>query len=619
MSSSIQRRLVAVVSADVHGYSRLMGDDEEGTVRTLQARRELFVEVVDDHQGRIVNAPGDNILAEFGSVVDAVQCAVEIQQRIEIANEELPSERRMRFRIGVNLGDVIVEEDSIYGEGINVAARLEALAEPGGVSVSGIVFEQIKHKLDLVCEDLGYHEVKNIADPVRVYRIRLQPDGASATAPGPGRRRFLIVGTSIAALAVVAMSVWVLWPSDNDQETATAASQTSEPPSLAVLPFDNMSGDLEQEYFSDGITEDLITDLSKVSGLFVISRNSSFAYKDQPIDVRQIGEELGVAFVLEGSVRKADGQVRITAQLIDVATGGHIWAERYDRNLDAVFAVQDEVVGEIVTALAVTLADDEEELITQMPTSDLTAYDADKQGWWYYHQLTSEANLQAREMFDLAIDLDPGYARPYAGLGFTYYEAFAQQWEDDPVGLDRAFNNALAALERDEDLLVGRSLLAHVHLWGRGDHDAAIEEQTKVVERAPGDAEAHRALADFLVFAGRSEEAIDLAKRAIELNPNYDSAFPFTLGFAYVLSGEYEEGIPALAESVALNPALETGHLLLAAAYYETGRLAEAAAQVSQALESNPTLNIETFGARLPFKDAADLDWMISLTEADSP
>jgi adenylate cyclase len=595
-----------------------MGNDEEATVRTLRSRRELFTELVVEHHGRIVNAPGDNILAEFGSVVDAVQCAVEIQQRFRAANEELPSEQRMRFRIGVNLGDVIVEDESIYGDGINVAARLEALAEPGGISVSGIVFEQIKHKLDLICEDLGYHEVKNIADPVRVYRICLQPGGAAATAARPRRRPLLVVGTSIAALSVVAMSVWALWPSGNDEESVIAAPQASESPSLAVLPFDNMSGDPEQEYFSDGITEDLITDLSKVSGLFVIARNSVFTYKDQPIDIRQIGEELGVAFVLEGSVRKADGQVRITAQLIDVATGGHIWAERYDRNLDAVFTVQDEVVREIVTALAVTLADDEEERITQMPTGDLTAYDADKQGWWHYHQLTAEANLQAREMFDRAISLDPGYARPYAGLGFTYYEAWTQQWEEDPLGLDRAFAYAMAALERDEDLAAAHTLLGHVYLW-RGDHDAAIEEQTKVLEAAPGDAWAYRDLAETLVFAGRSEEAIDLAKRAMELNPNYDAVFPFTLGFAYVLSGQYEEGIPALAESVALNPALQPGHLLLAAAYHETGRPTEAAMQMSQALESNPTLSLETFGARLPFKDAADLDWMISLTEAGTP
>ena len=367
---NLKRKLTTILSADVKGYSRLMGEDEEWTLRTLNNYKGLIRNLVGEHRGRVVASPGDNVLAEFASVVDAVECAVEIQQVLRAKNALLPETRKMEFRIGINLGDVIEEEDSIYGDGVNIAARLEALAEPGGICISESAFQQIENKIPLHYDYLGEHEVKNIAKPVRVYRARIEPEAVPSPVPEekkPERKRLFRAVLAGIALVVIAAAVvlyqFVLRPSSPKTEVASKekmAFPLPDKPSIAVLPFVNMSGDPKQEFFSDGITEDIITALSKIPKLFVIARNSTFTYKGKPVKVKQVSEELGVRYVLEGSVQKSGDRVRITAQLIDALSGHHLWSERYDRDLKDLFALQDEVTLKILTAMQVKLTEGEQ-------------------------------------------------------------------------------------------------------------------------------------------------------------------------------------------------------------------------------------------------------------------
>jgi adenylate cyclase len=618
-----KRKLTAILSADVKGYSRLMGEDEVATVRTLTAYREAMTTLVEHHRGRVVDSPGDNILAEFASVVDAVQCAVEIQQVLKARNAQLPENRRMEFRIGINLGDVIEEEGRIYGDGVNIAARLEGLAEPGGICISGTVYEHVRSKLTLWNEYLGEHSVKNIVEPVRVYRVLLEPEAAAEVGEEKrvGLRRWRWAVVAVVAALVLGVGGFAIWnvflrpspsPPSPPAEVVSQRTPTLElpdRPSVAVLPFDNMSGDPEQEYFSDGLTEDLITDLSKISGLFVIARNSVFVYKGQAVDIQEVGQELGVRYVVEGSVRKANGTVRITAQLIDASTGGHLWAERYDRDLEDIFALQDDVVEQIVAALAVTLTEDEQESLVQNETDDLEAYDYAQRGWWYYHQLTKETNDQARVMFERAIDLDPQYAGAHAGLGFTYYEEWAELWSQDPQSLERAFELATQALALDDSYAGAYTLLSHVYLW-RMQHEQAIAELERALALEPNNADYHRDLAEVLVFAGRPQEAVGLVEDAMRLNPRYPATYPFTLGFAHAYLGfednspeHFEQAIAALKEAIEINPNLSGSHLIIAYAYYETGQEEEARNHIAQALEINPQLSVEALRGRIPFKD----------------
>src|SRR3989441_4376795 len=416
----IERKLAAILSADVKGYGRLMGEDEVATIRTLTAYQEAMTTFIQQHRGRVVDASGDNLLAEFASVVDAVRCAVEIQRELKTKNADLPAPQRMEFRIGINVGDVIVEGERIYGDGVNIAARLEGLAEAGGICISGIVYDQVETKLALGYEYLGGQTVKNIAKPVQVYRVQMEVGASTPT--------------------------------------------VSDKPSIAVLPFVNMSRDPEQGYFSDGITEDLITDLSKLSGLFVISRNSVFLYKGKAVKPEQVSQELGVRYVLEGSVRKAGSRVRITAQLIDATTGHHLWAERYDRDLQDIFAVQDEVTQQIVAALKVRLTDSEQSHWGRTPTINLAAYDYYLRGLECYGRRTQEATAQARQMFERAIDLDPPFAAAYAFLDRTYLMELIYQWHPDPQTQEQLFVLGQKAVALDETQPVAHGTLGLAYL-----------------------------------------------------------------------------------------------------------------------------------------------------------
>ena len=620
-SQGMQRKLTAILSADVKGYSRLMGEDEESTIRTLNAYREIMAALIQQHHGRVVDSPGDNLLAEFVSVVEAMQCAVEIQRELKARNAELPENRRMEFRIGINLGDVVVEGERIYGDGVNIAARIEGLAEGGGICISGTLYDSVENKLALGYEYLGEHTVKNITKPVRVYRVLTAPEAAGSLvyrdkrADPRHRRRAHLALVAVLIVGAIALVVWnhylrpTVPPARVPSEKAPALELTGKP-SIAVLPFVNMSGDPEQEYFSDGMTEDLITDLSKISGLFVISRNSVFTYKGKAVKAEEVGRELGVGYVMEGSVRKAGDMVRITAQLIDANTGRHLWAERYDRDLKDIFSLQDELRQQIVAALRVKVKEVERKRVMRKDTANLNAYDYALRGWWYYKRYTKEANTQARLMFERAIGLEPDYASAYVGLGLTYYEEWAMQWSQDSQSLERAFELAKKALALNDSLPNAHNLLGHVYLWKK-QHEQAIAEKERAVALDPNNADSYADLGEALMWAGRPEEAIPLVEKAMRLNPHYPVNYLFTLGSAYFLTERHEKAMEVLKRALILNPDFLGAHLMLAALYNELGQEEEARAQMVEALRINPQLSAEVFRQRLPFKDQAVLERLL--------
>ena len=414
----------AILSADVKGYSRLMGEDEEATVRTITAHRKVITSVIQKYRGRVVDSPGDNILAEFVSVVDAVQSAVEIQEVVRAKNAELPDERKMEFRVGINLGDVIQEGERIYGDGVNIAARVEGLADPGGICISGSAYEQIENKLALGYDYIGEHTVKNIVKPIRVYRVPTGPEILQKVTeekrPAPSWQRTALA--VVIALVVVAggVAIWKTYRPSPQMEVASVekmAFPLPDKPSIAVLPFTNLSDDPEQDYFSDGLTEEIISALGSVPRLFVIARNSTFTYKGKPVKVQQVAEELGVRYVLEGSVRKSGDKMRITAQLIDALNGHHLWAKRYDRNLSDIFAVQDEITKKIITAMQVKLTEGEQIRAAARGTANLEAYLKCLQAKEYIQLVNIESIALAKQLAEEAIALDPEYAWAYYTLG----------------------------------------------------------------------------------------------------------------------------------------------------------------------------------------------------------
>jgi adenylate cyclase len=600
----MERKLAAILSADVKGYSRLMGEDEEATIHTLTAYRQVMTTLIQHHRGRVVDSPGDNLLAEFASVVDAVRSAVEIQHALKTKNAELPEHRQMQFRIGINLGDVIVEGERLYGDGVNIAARLESLAEAGGICISGTVYDQIETKLALTYNYLGEQTVKNIAKPGRVYRIVIevpsplvgegQGEGVfrEAGSPGSGVRspeskiqspklrrvgiahRSWIVVTVAGLTLIVGVIVTVrhftrppLSPQSSSLVTQEApALPLPDKPSIVILPFKNMSSDPEQEYFSDGLTEVLTGDLSKISSLFVIARNSAFAYKGKAVKVQDVGREMGVRYVLEGSVQRADQRVRITTQLIDATTGYHLWSEQYDRPLTDLFALQDEIVQKIVTTLKLQLTLQEQGWVVRKHTDNLEAYDAFLRGVESYSRYTKEANAQARQLFEKAVALDPQYAEAYAWLSLTYYIEWTLRWSADPQTLERALALAQKAVALDESLPVAHSLLSNVYAQ-KQQYDQAIAEGERAIALDPNNADSYAVQAQALNFAGRPEEALRAVEQAMRLNPRYPFWYLFELGWAYRLTGRYTEAIATLKEAISRNPNFMGSHVNLAVSY----------------------------------------------------
>ncbi len=604
----MERKLAAILSADVEGYSRLMGDDEAATVRTITEYRDVIASIVTRRGGRVVDAPGDNVLAEFSSVVDAVQSAVEIQRDLRSRNATLPNSRRMQFRIGINLGDVIVEGQRLYGDGVNIAARLEGLAEGGGICLSGAAYDQVEGKLPLGCDFLGEHTVKNIARPVRVYRLRVEPGAPPVASLGKRRadRRLVsrIVGT-LAVLIILGAGGWAGWRWLRTPMFSGLA--LPDKPSVAVLPFTNLSRDPTQEYFSDGVTEDLITGLSKVSGLFVIARNSTFTYKGKAVNVGEVGRDLGVRYVLEGGVQRAGSRVRITAQLVDATTGYHIWAERYDREVRDIFALQDEVTQQIIRALAVKLTEGERGLMSRVPTGNPEAYDLVLRGQEERTRTTREANVQARRLFLEALDLDPGYAQAYMGLSWAHLQSWQFLWSTDPETLERARELAERAIALDDTLAGCHSLLGQIYLWEK-EHEQAIAQAERAIALAPNDADGYETLAEVLGWAGRPEDSIRFIRQAMRLNPNYPFFYLWTLGHAYYMARRTGDAVDAFNKVVQQNPNFVPAHAYLAVLYTEMGREKEGRAAWDKARQLSPGASLSNLRQRLPYRRPADLD-----------
>jgi TolB-like protein len=570
----MERKLTAILAADVAGYSRLMAVDEESTLATLRAWRAVVERLIGGHGGRVFGGAGDSLAAEFPSVVNAVRCAVEIQRELGRCNSELPESRRMCFRIGVNLGDVMVAANELFGDGVNIAARLEALAEPGGVCISGSVYDQIEGKIALVCDPMGEQAVKNIPKPVRVYRLRIE----SSHSLGLGE---------------------------------AAAPQLPDKPSIVVLPFANLSGDPEQAYFSDGITEDIITDLSKISGLFVIARNSAFTYKGKAVKVQEVIRELGVRHLLQGSVRKAGNRVRISAQLIDGITGGHLWAERYDRDLTDIFAVQDEVTREIVAALAVNLTQSEKRRLKRKSTDDLEAYEYYVRGRQQAWRHNREANERARKLLQRALKRDPSFAGAQAVLAYTHQLDYVNQWREPPeASLKLLHDIAQRAVALDDDDPDAHFVLGLAHLWLR-QLDRAISEAQRALALDPNFANAYALLGLVLHYAGRSQEAFEPLARGMRLDPHYTDMFLHILGQAHFGLGRYDDAIAALKRRIIRNPDTDASRILLAAAYGHLGRVEEARTQWDEALRFNPAYSLEHRRRILPYKDPADFERIV--------
>jgi len=614
-----ERKLAAILSADVEGYSRLMDDDEEATVRTLTSYRSAISDLVQQYRGRVVDSPGDNILAEFKSVVDAVNCAVEIQRELAERNAELPDHRKMQFRIGVNLGDVIDEDGRIYGDGVNIAARVESLAEAGGICISGRAHDQVENKLGLEYEDLGKHEVKNISRPIQVYRVLSYPGAAAhrvIQAKEALGHRWRNMALSIAAIVIVAAVGFGIWhfylrrPTVEPASVEKMAYPLPDKPSIAVLPFDNMSDDPEQAFFSDGLVEEIITALSSVPEFFVVARNSTFTYKGKPVNVQQISEELGVQYVLEGSVRKSGEKVRITAQLIDALKGHHLWAETYDRNIEDLFAVQEEITVKVITELREKITGSHQIRFAEPCSVNLEAYLKYLNALKHFYRFNRTDNATAKRLTEEAIALDPEYACAYSLLGGIHRM-------DVDLGSTSSPENTLAtakemvdkAIDLNPSLAGPHGVLSHIYRT-MGQYEKAIEVAEKAVALGPNNRIATGAMGMTLMYAGRSEESIPYFKKTIRIDP-FSTDYVYFLGLAYFLTGQHEEAIQ-VCKALSDKTKSFMSYLLLAAAYSAAGREEEANAAAAEILEMNPKFTLDRFSKSLRYKNPEDKELIIS-------
>ncbi len=540
--NGVERRLAAILSADVVGYSRLMEADEEATIRALNACRQNVDELVASHHGRVFGSAGDSVIAEFASAVESVRCATKIQRHQERQSADLPEDRRMRLRIGINLGDIVVEDGNLLGDGVNVAARLEGLAEPGGLCISANIHDQVAGKLDLVFDDLGEQTVKNITRPVRAYRVRIDDP----------------IHASVAS--------------------STVPLPLPDKPSIAVLPFDNMSGDPEQEYFSDGITEDIITELSRFRSLFVIARNSSFVYKGQSVNVGKVGRELGVAYVVEGSVRKAGNRVRISAQLVEATTGNHLWAERYDRELEDIFAVQDEVVQTISSTIGGRVESDGRKRVARMSGESLLAYDHVLRGIAAWLKNTKEDNRNARKHLEQAIELDPLNPQAHRWLSEVLISDWMAHWVEDRVAtLMTAYESAKTAITLDESFSEALATLGSIQVCRR-EYGDAQHNLERAIQLNPNDTQALGLYGYFLVAVGRADEALIQLELSTRINPFQAEWVDWVKGMAYFTARRYDDAIGIL--RTIKDPVNEVRGWL-AASYAGAGRYDEARATLA--------------------------------------
>jgi TolB-like protein/class 3 adenylate cyclase len=627
-----KRKLAAILSADVEGYSRLMDDDEEATVRTLTAYRTAIADLVQQFRGRIVDTPGDNILAEFTSVVESVNCAVEIQRELAERNAELPGNRRMEFRIGVNLGDVIEEEGRIYGDGVNIAARVESLSEAGGICISGRAHDQVENKLELEYEDLGKHEVKNISRPIQVYRVLSYPGAAAHRVVKAketlGRRwRKIAISAAVAIVVVAALGIWQFYvrrPAVEPASVEKMAFPLPEKPSIAVLPFVNMSGDPEQEYIGDSFTENIITALSYVPEMFVIARTSTSAYKGKSVKINQISEELGVRYVLEGSIQKANDRIRVTAQLIDAISGHHLWADRYDRNIEDFFKVLDEIAKKVVIELQVNLTEGDVSRITHKTEnfeawlSAITAYS--------FVKLTTKENIaKAKELFEKAIKLDPEYGFAWSGLGSAHNVEGMMGWsESREKSFELAVEYIDKAIKLDENLSCATSIKGRLHRM-QGQFEQAIATGKRAIRLGPSHDLPYAVLSSTMRYAGRYEESIALMEKAMRLNPHYPAFYLNTLAMDYYFLQRYEEAVGILTRLLERAQKGEWpplyAHLDLSANYIELGKDEEAEAHAEQVIKINPNFSLESSDRNISrYKNKKDYKrYLESLRKAGFP
>lgn len=565
----MERRLAAILCADLVGYSRMMGQDEAGTLTAINAvRAEVLDPLIANYSGRVVKSTGDGILAEFSSAVAAVEAAHEIQVGMARRNNEFSADLPMQFRIGINLGDIMIEDGDIFGDGVNVAARLEARADPGAVLISGIVHDQVRKHLDLSFHYVGELQLKNIADPVRAYRLASDISGEAHT-------------------------------------SSKGSPALPDKPSVAVLPFNNMSGNEAQEYFSDGITEDIITELSRFRGLFVIARNSSFTYKGKAVNVQQVGRELGVHYVLEGSVRLSGNRIRVNAQLIDTETGHHVWAERYDRGSEDVFAVQDELTETIAATLEGRVGAAAQERARRKPPGSLKAYDYVLRGEAIISR-TSEDNRRAREMFLKATELDPDCARAWAGIAMSNLIDWLSRWGNDLTkALDQAYTAARKAVALDE--LDGHShrVLGNI-LLQQGEFDRSREHLEWALGRNPNDANSYCSLGALLTCVREPQKALKAIATAIRLNPHHPSWYLWYRAAAQIMEGSCDEAVASLRTALARFPDFVTPRRHLAVCYMRLGRESDARAEVAEILRLDPGYNLASLAERLRFKHPED-------------
>jgi adenylate cyclase len=607
-----KRKLTAILSADVEGYSRLMGEDEEATVRTLTSYREVLSTLIQQHNGKVLDSPGDNLLAEFVSVVDAVQCAVAVQKEIKARNDELPENRRMLFRIGINLGDVIQEDERIYGDGVNIAARLEGLAEPGGICISKTAFDHIESKLPYGYDFIGEQTVKNIAKPVGAYRVQLDPrvtvSGKSEKST-MSKRMPIFAGVAVVLVLAITVAIWQFYerrPSEEPASLDEMAFPLPEKPSIAVLPFDNIGGDPEQKYFSDGLAENIIMQLAQLPQLFVISRESTFAYKDKNVKVKQVAEELSVRYILEGSVQSSGDRVRVTAQLIDAITGRHVWADRYERELKDIFAIQDEITHQVVLEIAGKIGEGELSQIAIQRSPNVEAYKYWLKAVAELRKFTKEGFLKSRNLAEKAIEIDPQYGLAYTIIGWNLALEVEFGFSKDPAQTFKEIDHFInKALEVEPDLPDVYNLRTYVYNV-KGQHDEAISEGRRAVEKMPNMSDSHAFLAFALVKAGHPAEAIEEITVAMRLAPSYPTWFLGCLGEAYVVAGRYEEAIVAFNKFLELEPHRIDMYPWLVVINSAMGNGKQARFEAEKLLKKWPTFNLKQWkGTHLRFKDEA--------------
>lgn len=612
----MDRRLAAILAADAVAYSRLVGEDEEGALAHFEACRKILVEHIEAHRGRVFGGAGDSVVAEFQSPVEALRASLDIQQALSSHNEALDPGKRMLFRIGLNLGDVVVEEGNLLGEGVNVAVRLESIAPAGGIVLSDSFHEQVKHLPGLGFADLGPQKLKNIPKPVRAFTV-------VAGGLPPVRRRVSRLPMAVLAAVLAAVAAFGAWhygapllrPAPSAPQTAQA-TVLPEDPTIAILPLANLSGDPGQDYFSDGITNDITTDLSKFSQLFVIASNSAFMYKGKPTKVQDVATALGVRYLLEGSVQRESDRVRINAQLIDASTGHHIWAERYDRILNDVFAVQDEIVKAIVSALAVKVEAAELNRITRRETTSMDAYDYWLRGRAIYDdpdKVTKEGNAEARMWFEKAVNADPKFARAYGHMAYLSVRDWQNGWTaDGEASLKEGERLALKSVQLGPDDYDNHWSLAIVY-WNQGRFDDALKEYDIARKLNPNDADLMAEMGEYMIYGGRKKEAVAQILEAIRHNPEERYWYKWNLAKAYYMVGEYQKAIDAVGELT--DPPNDT-LLIVAAAKAQLGELSVAKNEIAKFSKNDPEWTVQKSG-NYHYADPKDREhWLDGLRKA---